>query len=104
MGVPNELAVQFASGGYHGQLCHIIEQRRTFSAKVGSQDLTPLSYFGDVELHGDGSKLGYNPAPRGHDGVESVNLIFGHHVARGYRKAWHGKASFVVYSGFGHRP
>jgi|GEM_PF-167806 len=51
--------------------------------------------LGDVELHGDGSKLGYNPSPRGHDGVEGVNLIFGHRVARDYGKAWHGQASLV---------
>jgi len=66
MGVPNELAVQFAGGGYHGQFRHIIRQRRTLSAKVGSQHLTPLGYLGNVELHCDGSEFGYNPAPSGH--------------------------------------
>ena len=60
-----------------------------------------VGYLWGGELHGDGSKFGYNPAPRGHDGV---NLILGHRVARGCGKAWDGQASFVVYSGFGHRP
>ena len=57
-----------------------------------------MGYLWGGELHGDGSKFGYNPAPRGHDGV---NLILEHRVAGGCGKAWDGQASFVVYSGFG---